>query len=248
MTEIRGSSHELSRATLGSCGELIGLLKHQRILGKTGRIFEDSSSVSTENNLYTIRKLLLEYRPERTLEVGFCFGGSALLFCSTHQELGRPPQSQHTVIDPYQTTTWDSCGLLAIERAGLTGYLDFRETFSALELPKLFEAGDRFGLIYVDGSHLFEDVLVDSYFVMRLLTYDGLVLFDDSSNAHVGKVIRFLRTNLRVALKEVDLSFLRPRSERISYRVARYFEKVQLTAFRRVGNVERNWDAPFRSF
>jgi predicted O-methyltransferase YrrM len=247
MTKVRDRTNDLNRGAF-ACRELAELLHNRRIAGKRGRIFGDISTVSTVNNLRMIRKLLWEYRPERTLEVGFCLGGSALLFCSTHKELGHPPQSQHTTIDPYQTTTWDSCGLMAVERAGLMGYLDFRAGFSALELPKLFEGGARFGLVYIDGSHVFEDVFVDSYFVTRLLIEGGLVLFDDSSNAHVRKVIRFLRTNLRLALTELDLSLFRNRSERIPYRVARYFEKVQLTAFRRVGNVERNWNAPFHAF
>jgi cephalosporin hydroxylase len=247
MTEVR-DLRNLSRGFFESCGELTELLQSKTVVGKTGRIFGDTSSLSTVNNISTIHKLLWKYRPERTLEVGFCFGGSALLFCSTHKELGRSPQSQHIAIDPYQTTTWDSCGLMAIERAGLKGYLDFREAFSALELPKLFESGARFGLVYIDGSHLFEDVLVDSYFAARLLMEGGIVLFDDSSNAHVRKVVRFLRANHRETLTELDLSPFRVKLDRITYRVARYFEKVQLTAFRRVGNVERNWDAPFGSF
>jgi hypothetical protein len=38
------------------------------------------------------------------------------------------------------TTSWDDCGLMAIERAGLSSYLDFRQGYSAVELPKLVEA------------------------------------------------------------------------------------------------------------
>jgi hypothetical protein len=51
---------------------------------------------------------------------------------------------------------------MAVERAGLMGYMDFRQAYSALELPKLIEQGTQFGLVYVDGSHLFEDVFVDA--------------------------------------------------------------------------------------
>jgi hypothetical protein len=40
---------------------------------------------------------------------------------------------------------------MAVERAGLMGYMDFRQAYSALELPKLIERGTQFGLIYVDG-------------------------------------------------------------------------------------------------
>jgi hypothetical protein len=165
------------------------------------------------------------------------FGGSALVFCASHKELGHPPEAQHFAIDPFQSTVWDSCGLIALERSGLTGYLDFREAYSALELPKLLKEGIRFDLVYVDGSHLFEDVFVDTYFVARLLTDGGVVAFDDSSNSHVAKVLKFVRTSLSKGLEELDLSRYRKKQERLKYRVARRLGKVQLSAFRRIGNV-----------
>jgi cephalosporin hydroxylase len=239
---------DMTGTTFDFCPELASLLQTQRAVGKTGRIFEDLASLSTPRNLHTIRELLYEFRPERTLEIGLCFGGSALVCCSTHKEVGFPPRRQHTAIDPYQTTRWDSCGLMAVERAGLMGYLNFSEAYSALQLPRLVEGGARFGLVYVDGSHLFEDVFVDAYFAIRLLIQGGVIAFDDSSNPHIAKVLRYLRTNLRGALKELDLSKYREERGRVTYRVARYFGKVQLTAFRRVGNVERAWDAAFHSF
>jgi hypothetical protein len=49
------------------------------------------------------------------------------------------------------------------------------------------------------------------------------------------------------SLEELDLSSYRKKSK-FTYRVARYLGKVQLTAFRRVGNVARAWDAPFAHF
>jgi len=217
-------------------------------VGRAGRIYTGLDALSTINNLRTIHELMQETCPLRTLEIGLSFGGSALVFCASHQELGRPPEAQHIALDPFQTTVWDSCGLMAVERAGLIGYMDFREAKSALELPRLLESGSRFGLVYIDGSHLFEDVFVDAYFAIRLLSERGVVAFDDSSNPHVAKVIRFLRASIpRAGLEELDLGHYRDKGQ-FTYRVARYIGRVQLTAFRRVGDVERTWDAAFRSF
>ena len=242
------SRANLTKVASDFCPELAGLLQTQSVVGKTGRIFRDLGALSTLRNLDTIRQLLHEGRAERTLEIGLCLGGSALLFCATHKELRRPPQHQHTVIDPYQTTTWDSCGLMVVERAGLMNYMDFREAYSAIELPRLLESGARFGLIYIDGSHLFEDVFVDTYFAIRLLTEGGVVAFDDCSNPHVAKVLRYVRTNFPAILEELDLSRCREGRDSVTYSVARYFGKVQMRAFRRVGDSERAWDVPFRSF
>ena len=91
---------------------------------------------------------------------------------------------------------------------------------------------------------------MDAYFSMRLLTPNGILLFDDSAHAQPLKVVRFLRTNMRGCLREIDLT---PYSDRnpFVYRVARMLQRVQLTAFRRIGDTERSWDEwekPLRSF
>jgi Methyltransferase domain len=239
---------DFSRGMFDFCPVLAELLETRKSVGRTGRVYEGLAALSTVNNLLTIRELMRRTRPLRTLEVGLSFGGSALAFCASHQELGRPPEAQHTALDPFQTTVWDSCGLMALERAGLMGYMDFRQTYSALALPRLIEGAARFDLVYVDGSHLFEDVFVDAYFITRLLNEGGIVAFDDSGNPHIAKVLQFLRTSSREALGELDLSNYREMRGPFTYRVARYFGRVQMTAFRRIGNVERAWDAPFCSF
>jgi hypothetical protein len=89
---------------------------------------------------------------------------------------------------------------------------------------------------------------LNAYFVTRLLTEGGVVAFDDSSNPHVAKALRFLRTSVRGALEELHLSHYREKQDRFIYSVARRFGKVQLTAFRRIGSIERTWDAGFRPF
>ena len=83
---------------------------------------------------------------------------------------------------------------------------------------------------------------------MTLLFKGDVVAFDNSSNPHIAKVLKFLRTNVpRTALEGLDLSCYRQKWQFI-YRAAHWCGKVQLTAFRRVGNVERAWDAAFHSF
>jgi hypothetical protein len=192
---------------------------------------------------------MLALNPERTLEVGLSFGGSCLALTATHRDLQHLPRRQHIALDPFQSTVWDDCGIEATRRAALEEYLDFRPESSAIELPRLLAAGLQFGLIYIDGSHLFEDVFVDSFFSMRLLGASGVLVFDDSANTHVRKVLRFIRSNLAGSLEEVDLAPCRlDRGISVRYRFARRLGRVQMTAFRRVGNVVRNWNADYRSF
>jgi hypothetical protein len=235
-------------STFYICPALHELQQQGRAVGKNGKVFENLGALSSQNTLKTLHRLMQHFCPSRTLEIGMAFGGSALVFCASHKELGHWPKQQHTVLDPFQTTVWDSCGLMALERAGLSDFVDFREQTSALALPKMLEAEERFGFVYIDGSHLFEDVFLDTLYVLRLLTMGGVVAFDDSTNPHVAKVLGFLRVSIQGGLEEVDLTPFREGRTNLFYRLARRVGKVQLTAFRRIGDVERAWDSPFHSF
>jgi len=192
-------------------------------------------ALSTVNNLVVLRNLFIEIMPKRTLEVGLGPGGSAMLFTASHRGAGRPPMAQHTAIDPVQTSLWKDGALAALENVGLRGYLDFRADFSSIALPMLIREGAKFELIYIDGSHFFDDVFVDFYFTTQLLADDGIVAFDDSTDSHVRKVLRFIRTNCG-CLRPVDLSRYRADKGRsLRYRAAKALGRTQLTAFRKIG-------------
>jgi cephalosporin hydroxylase len=167
------------------------------------------------------------------------FGGSSLIFA----DVGRAVCAgtyRHTAIDPYQSTVWDGVGMQCVESAGLQKFIELFEEPSCLVLPRLLSEGRQFGLIYVDGSHLFEDVFVDAYFCARLLTVGGYLLFDDSSNQHVAKVLAFIDSN-QLALERLP-------ERKLLHRIARFLGRRQLTVYQRRGPVERNWDSPFHSF
>lgn len=231
------------------CPILVEMLRRRTPYGRTGKTFPGAGALSTTNNLHVLRQLCLAFRPKRTLEIGLCYGGSALVFTASHRDIWGNPSRQHVCIDPYQHSDWDDSGLYAIERAGLEDYLEFRAQRSCIELPKLLAASDRFDLAYIDGSHLFEDVFIDAYYVMRLLNIGGIVVFDDSSCPHVAKVLAFISRAFAKALRERDVSsFRQDGGVPVRYRLARMFNRVQVRAFEKTGPVERPWNAPYIDF
>lgn len=231
------------------CPELVELISSRHVSGRSGKVFAELGALSTINNLITLRNLYLDPKPQRSLEVGLCFGASALLFTGSHREAGKPANRQHVALDPFQSSVWDNAGLLQVERAGLGSFLDFRPAYSCVELPCFLVAGTRFDFIYVDGSHLFEDVFVDAYYACRLLAEGGVVAFDDCTDPHVAKVIRFLQRTCRDGLRELDLEPYRTEIGRsFHYRVARRLGQIQMRVFRCIGKVERVWNAPFQNF
>lgn len=250
LSERRNSLLELmSLDFFGFNPTLQAMLNARKAVGRSGKEFAGAGALSSDNNLITLRNLCLRLKPQRTLEIGMCFGGSALVFTASHRDLGRPAARQHTALDPFQTSVWDEAGLVAVEREGLREHLDFRPAFSSLELPRLVNEKALFDLVYIDGSHLFEDVFIDFYYVARLLSDGGMVAFDDCADSHVAKVLRFITRNLNGTFKEVELGPYRmDGGKRLRYRVARLLGKTQLRAFQKTGAAERNWDAPFVDF
>ena len=66
------------RMDFSFCPVLDELIRTQRSVGQSGRVFEQLGALSTINNLQVLRAMMLERRPVRTLEVGLGYGGSAL--------------------------------------------------------------------------------------------------------------------------------------------------------------------------
>jgi predicted O-methyltransferase YrrM len=225
------------------CPVLDEMLSTGRTVGRSGKLFSDLASNSTLNNLRFIQQTMRERKPRRTLEIGLAFGASALVFCSEHQRLGHEPATQHVALDPYQPYPMlDEAGAHAIDRAGLSGFLDYRPEFSEFVLPRLLEARERFDFIYIDGSHLFENVFIDVFYSARLLNDGGWMALDDSSDSHVAKVNDFMRSNLSGAVKEISLG--------AKWAVAGAIGKRQLTVFERLPydgpHPPRKWDTPLR--
>jgi len=221
-------------------------------VGMSGKVLRRGSE-STSNNLLILDHLLESRRPKQTLEIGMACGASSLLFASFHQrrcaESDENAQGTHLAIDPFQPYLWDSVAVKYLKEENLESIVQLEVGYSSIVLPTLISEKKQYGLIYVDGSHIFEDVFVDMYFCVRLLSDNGLIVFDDCTDPHVKKVIGFLRANLRAVLKEVDLSdAIDNPKRRLRYRVARTIGRTQARAFERVGQCRRTHDASFVNF
>ena len=218
-------------------------------MGRTGKIFNDLGALSTINNLITLRALMFELKPERTLEIGMAFGGSTVTFSQSHKDLGRGPSKQHTAIDPAQGKYWDDTGRLLLEMVGLEGYVEVIEAYSSQAMPRLVEDGRRFELAYIDGSHQFEDVLTDFVFTHEMLEVGGVILFDDATDSHVTKVLRFLEANYDEIYTPVSLArFRKGLRANLKYRAASYLRKSQMRAYRKLKEGRQNWGKPLKAF
>jgi predicted O-methyltransferase YrrM len=234
----------LSNSNLDFCPRLKNIIKTGQTIDADGNIIP-IRGMSTINNLQIIRGLILDSCPQKTLEIGLAFGGSALAILSTLQEVHTKKDFLHTAIDPYQSTAWKNSAITVITQEQLDKNFRFFEDYSSLVLPRLISEHEKFGLVYIDGSHLFEDVFVDFYFVVQLLEMNGFLIFDDCQNNHVRKVVQFIKNNYPhiLSIKLMSLS-----SKPLLNKIANKFGYKQLEVFCKVGNFPRNWKEKFKNF
>jgi predicted O-methyltransferase YrrM len=127
--------------------------------------------------------------PVTSLEIGMAYGVSTLYICEALAALGHP--ARHIVMDPFQSTQWRGIGLRNVARAGYGDLLDFREARSEFLLPALVEAGTTIEFALIDGWHTFDQVMVEFYYIDRMLRAGGVVVFDDADRRSVNRVIRY---------------------------------------------------------
>jgi predicted O-methyltransferase YrrM len=128
------------------------------------------------------------HKISRTLEVGCAYGVSSLYIC---EALSRQPNPRHIMIDPVESTVWRNIGVLNLRRAGFE-FWELIEQPSELALPSLLKQGLKVQFVLIDGSHTFDQVLVDFFFVDRLLEDGGIVAFDDADMAAIHRVVRYI--------------------------------------------------------
>ena len=218
--------------------------------GTNGKIFTDVSSNSTTSNLILLQLLLCESRAKATLEVGMAFGASTLVFAHHHNSQGARNEGRHTAIDPNEDTVYDSAGRKCLEAAGLSRNVRVLPAPSSEALPAFFAEGRRIDLAYIDGSHLFEDVFLDFYYINRLLREGGYLVFDDSSHADVRKVLAFIHRNFSAHYRAINLrAYYRGTwLEGIKYQAMHLLKKNQLTCLQKTGSGQREWDAVLHDF
>ena len=127
-----------------------------------------------------------------TLEVGMAYGVSTLYICDALASLGHPVN--HIVMDPFQSTMWRGIGLHNVREAGYTSIVEFYEARSEFVLPQLVQHGRTVDFALIDGWHTFDQVMVEFYYIDRLLRPGGVVAFDDADRRGVNRAVRYAMT------------------------------------------------------
>jgi len=203
--------------------------------GADGRSYaiDGSTRVSLAEGM-TLHSLCVTDRVTATLEVGLAYGFSAVFLLAALDRVGG---GTHTAIDPFQMTDWHGIGMthaseLTAQSATLTSRsFTWIEDRSDRALVDLERAGRTCGLVFIDGYHRFDDVLVDFTLSARMCRSGGLIVLHDMWLDSIKAVASFVR-NDRPDFAEVTTPC------------------DNLFVVRRVGEDERDWshfiDFPLR--
>ena len=139
-----------------------------------------------------LQRIVRRVKPRVSLEIGFAYGVSTLYICEALAEVNQPVR--HIVIDPFQSSQWRGIGLHNVQEAGFGSLVDFREDYSEVVLPELVRSGLVVDFALIDGWQTFDQVMVEFYYLNRLLRVGGVMAFDDADRRSVNRVIRHALT------------------------------------------------------
>jgi cephalosporin hydroxylase len=229
------------------CPRLKEIIETGQSIDSQGSAISINGVFSTLNNLHIIRELLIREKISNTLEIGLAYGGSALTFLATLKTVS-PHNFHHSAIDPFQTRDWGGSSLRVLSEEGYSSHFTHYEELSALVLPDLVKQKKEYGLIYIDGYHLFENVFIDFYYSSMLLPVGGYMLFDDCTDPHVNKVIQFIKKNYQEILVEIDYRSIENPNKSLKKKIANKLGIRQLQGFRKISDPPRQWNVKYSMF
>ncbi|MCC6911888.1 MAG: class I SAM-dependent methyltransferase [Flavobacteriales bacterium] len=155
----------------------------------------DTARISPEQGTW-MYEVTLALKPTSILEVGMAYGFSSLYFLAA---LKRNGSGTLTSIDPFQHNPYTGVGVThalthAPKDASGTSF-NLVEDRSDRAIVDLLRSGRRYDLIYIDGNHRFDDVLVDFYLCDQVCGLGGHIILDDMWMSSIKSVAEFIRMN-----------------------------------------------------
>jgi predicted O-methyltransferase YrrM len=198
---------------------LLSMYNGELQLGSDGeRHSLDGTAIGPEQGMW-LYDLCREAKPKTTLEIGLAYGYSTVYFLAAICENG---VGHHSAIDPFQKGSWHGIGWSQPQTLGMSDSFRFIEENSVSALVHFADRGETFDVIFIDGNHRFDDVLVDFTLSAELCPMGGCIILDDMWMASIRRAVTFIRSN-RKDFEELKIPV------------------SNLAAFRRIGEDTRAW-------
>ena len=137
-----------------------------------------------------LHQLVRQTGARRTLEIGFAYGFSTVWLLDA-----LPPDGRHVAIDPHERSSYAGVGLRQVQALGAPAGFEWRQAFSIHALSDAIRQGECYDLVFIDGNHRYDDVLVDFYLADQVLKVGGILTLDDMWMPSVRTAVEFIATN-----------------------------------------------------
>jgi predicted O-methyltransferase YrrM len=152
---------------------------------------DSTTRISIEEGLF-LYQLCRDSNARETLEIGCAYGFSTIYFLAA---LSSSADAHHFAIDPCEYSYWKGIGAKKADELGMGRAFRLLEEMSTVAIPRLRNESLRFDVIFIDGEHRFDDVLVDFTLSAVLCKQGGFIIFDDMWLPPIRKVVSFVRRN-----------------------------------------------------
>lgn len=163
------------------------IFKSSTVTGPQGEKLPLHSSTS-ESQCKFLEAIIKQTKARIGVEIGLAYGISSLAICEAlnHQE-----NPQHHIIDPLQDD-WQNIGLLNLEKAGFLKNVKIYRDYSHAVLPKILASGLKADFAYADTTKVFDILMVDVFYLHKILRIGGILVLDDCNFPGIRKVARLL--------------------------------------------------------
>jgi len=143
-----------------------------------------------------LKDYIKKYNCKKILEVGMADGMSSIAILEALSEATLVNgEGTLTSIDPYQSSYWSNNGLQNIKNLKLDKNHIFIEKFDYIALPELLSKGEKYDLIFIDGSHIFDNVIHNNFYCDMLLKVGGILINDDMWMPSIKKAFNYIKNN-----------------------------------------------------
>src|SRR5215475_2248823 len=165
---------------------LDSMYRNEPQLGRDGQLHEMDRKTRVPPDLgELLLQLHAELKPERTVEIGLGYGFSTLFFMMAMQRSG---SGHHVAIDPLQID-FHGIGATRVQLVQMQNRFTLIEKESAVGLPLLAAMGMNAQLIFIDGQHRFDNVMVDFFLADSICPAGRVIVFDDLWMRSVQKMV-----------------------------------------------------------
>jgi predicted O-methyltransferase YrrM len=135
-----------------------------------------------------LQNLIQDNNYKKSLEIGLAYGMSAVAITEAVVNNG----GSHFVMDVFQKSMCNNYGLDLLKKTGLIEKVEFKEEYCYTVLPKLLNEGRKFDFAYIDSTKQFDWLLVDFFYIDKLMEVGGMIVFDDVDFESVKKLLRYI--------------------------------------------------------